>query len=244
MYKIKLENSQIPLHYQIADYLLVMLERGDLKSDERIPPEEELKDAFGVSRTTVRRALEHLWQKGLLLRKQGKGTYWTGPALEMKKEKLSGINRQIFNINHQTRVKVLAKRTEKAGPAIAGFLRIPAESPVVVFERLRYIAGEPMSFTVNYLSPECGGRIEKKHLEERTMLETLEHVLDMELGTIEHEVEITRADAGISAHLKIPALDPVLTIRTSVFDTGGSPVEVVWTYFVESKYKFKVILER
>ena len=244
MERIKLDNSQIPLHYQIADYLLVMLERGDLKSDERIPPEEELKDAFGVSRTTVRRALEHLWQKGLLLRKQGKGTYWTGPALEMKKEKLSGINRQIFNISQQTKVRVLSKRTEKAGHAVAGFLRIPAESPVVVFERLRFITGEPMSFTVNYLAPACGGPIEKKHLEERTMLETLEHVLGIELGTIEHEVEITRADAGISEHLGIPALDPVLTIRTSVFDTGGNPVEVVWTYFVESKYKFKVILER
>ena len=244
MERINLDNDRIPLHYQIADYLMVMLNRGDLSSQDRIPPEEELREIFGVSRTTVRRALDHLWRKGLLVRKQGKGTYWTESARNIRKEKLSGINREIFNITQSTTVKVLSKRTETGSPEVTSILGLPPESRVVVFERLRFINGEPMSFTINYLTPEYGNPIEKKHLEKSTMLETLEHTLKTELGTIEHEVEITRANSLISGRLGLPALDPVLTIRTSVFDTLAKPVEVVWTYFVESKYKFKVILER
>lgn len=244
MDRITLDNSQIPLHYQIADYLMVMLDRGDLSADERIPPEEELKGSFGVSRTTVRRALDHLLRKGLLYRKQGKGTFWTDSARLHRKEKLAGINRQIFSISRETTVKVLTKRREAAGADVAEVLKLAPGSDITVFERIRYINREPMSFTTNYLPVEFGEAIEKKHLEKQTMLETLERELKIELGTIEHEVEVTRASSSLSKHLGIPALDPVLTIRTSVYDTEGSPIEVVWTHFVESRYKFKVILER
>ena len=75
------------------------------------------------------------------------------------------------------------------------------------------------------------------------MLETLEADFKIDLGTINHEVEITRANSVTSELLKIAVLDPVLTIKTSVFDSLNNPVEIVWTYFVENKYKFKVVLD-
>jgi DNA-binding GntR family transcriptional regulator len=75
------------------------------------------------------------------------------------------------------------------------------------------------------------------------MLETLESVVKIKLGTIEHEVEVTRASAEIAKVLGLRLLDPVLTIKTSVFDAERGPVEIVWTYFVENKYKFRVVLE-
>lgn len=242
--KIKLDNTQIPLHYQIADYLLVMLDKGELSFDAQIPPEEELKDLFGVSRTTVRRAMEHLLHKRLVHRKQGKGTFWTESAKELKNEKLAGLNRQIFSINKETKVHVLSKREEKCRDDIAAMLKIPKGEEIIVFERLRMVNDTPMSFTTNYLPLHIGKRIKKSHLEKKTMLETLEEVLGIELGTIEHEVEITRANSEISEILKIPALNPVLTIRTSVFGIEGNPIEVVWTHFVEHMYKFKVVLGR
>lgn len=242
--KIKLDNAQIPLHYQIADYLLVMLEKGELSFDEQIPPEEELRELFGVSRTTVRRAMEHLLHKRLVHRKQGKGSFWTESAKELKNEKLAGLNRQIFSINKETKVRVLSKRTEKCREDIAALLKLPPGSGVVIFERLRLLNDKPMSYTTNYLPFKIGSRIKKSHLEKKTMLETLEDVVKLELGTIEHEVEITRANSEISELLHIPSLNPVLTIRTSVFDNDARPIEVVWTHFVEHMYKFKVVLGR
>ncbi|MCX7680123.1 MAG: GntR family transcriptional regulator [Spirochaetes bacterium] len=239
---IKLDNRQIPLHYQIADYLLMMLDKGELSYDSQLPPEEELKDLFGVSRTTIRRAMEHLLDKRLVYRKQGKGTFWTESAKAIKNEKLAGLNRQIFGISNETRVTVLSKRKEKSSNEVATILKIPPESTVIVFERLRTLRNKPMSFTINYLPFSIGMKIKKSDLEKRTMLETLEEVIGIELGTIEHEVEITRANSQISHLLQIPVLNPVLTIKTSVFDAIGNPIEVVWTHFVENMYKFKVVL--
>jgi len=244
MEKIRLENTQIPLHYQISDYILMMLQKGDIHPEDKLPPEEELKDIFGVSRSTIRRALEHLLNKGFLLRKQGKGTFWTETAYQIRQEKVSGINREIFDMNTQTSVRVLSKSVTRVNPEIHKFLQIDPETEIVIFKRMRYANGEPMSFSINYLPPKYGSHIDKSLLKEQTMLEALESTKKIELGTIEHEVEITRANQEISKYLKIPILDPVLTIKTSIFDTMNKPIEIVWTYFVENKYKFRVIFDR
>ena len=245
MNRIILKNSPVPLHFQISEYLLNMLNRGDINPEKKFPTEEELQITFGVSRTTIRKAIDHLLEKGLLSRKQGKGTFWTDKACHIRQEKPSGINRQIFNVTQKTTVKVLSRSNRIVDDQdVCQFLRIPRGSHVTVFERIRYIEGSPMSYTINFLPPEFGERIKKEHLVEKTMLETLESVLNIELGTIEHQVEITRADDGISNKLGINILDPVLTINTLVFDLSNNPIEIVWTYFVEDKYKFRVIFEK
>jgi GntR family transcriptional regulator len=243
MNKIRLDNTQIPLHYQIADYLVDMLKRGEMAPEVQVPPEEELTEAFGVSRTTVRRSMEHLLARGLLTRKRGKGTFWTETAREIRQEKLVGINKQIFNISEKTTVRVLSKSMGRGSREVCDFLGTPDNDELVIFRRVRYAGGSPMSYTINYLPEQFGARIEKKHLQQMTMLETIEKVLDVRIGTIEHEVEVTRATDVIAEHLAIPVLDPVLTIKTSVHAKNGGPVEIVWTYFVENKYKFRVILD-
>jgi GntR family transcriptional regulator len=244
MEAIRLTNTHIPLHYQIADYILELLAKGTFNPEERLPSEEEFREIFGVSRTTVRRALDHLLSKDLLVRKQGKGTFWAESARVIRQEKLSGINRQIFHIKKETQVQVLSKTRAKASPEIAGFLRLPPKSDVIVFERTRRDLAELVSYTINYLPVSYGNRISKVHLRKMTMLETLEKIAMVKLGAVEHQVEITRADQVISRHLQIPVLNPVLTVNTRVFDTEGTPVEIVWTYFVEHKYKFRVILDK
>jgi GntR family transcriptional regulator len=241
---IHLNNTHIPLHYQIADYILELLAKGNLSPEEQLPTEEELREIFGVSRTTIRRALDHLRSKDLLVRRQGIGTFWSESARTIKQEKLSGINRQIFHIKKETKVQVLSKSTQKASDEIADFLRLSPQSDVIVFERLRSDQDELVSYTINYLPLSYGSKIDKEHLIKMTMLETLEKIAMINLGAIEHQVEITRADQIISKHLQIPVLDPVLTINTRVFDTYGTPVEIVWTHFVEHKYKFRVILDK
>ena len=122
MNRIRLDNTHIPLHYQIADYLEDMLKRGEMAPEVQVPPEEELTEVFGVSRTTVRRSLEHLLAKGLLTRKRGKGTFWTDSAKEIRREKLFGINKQIFNISEKTSVRVLSKSSGKGNREVCAFL--------------------------------------------------------------------------------------------------------------------------
>jgi GntR family transcriptional regulator len=187
--------------------------------------------------------MEHLLAKGLLTRKRGKGTFWTDSAKEIKREKLFGVNKQIFNISEKTIVRVLSKTSGKGNRDVYEFLGAQNDDDFVIFRRVRDAGGSPMSYTINFLPERYGALIEKQHLQQMTMLETIEKIVGVRIGTIEHEVEITRATDVIAECLGIPVLDPVLTIKTSVYEKNGSPVEIVWTYFVENKYKFKVVLD-
>lgn len=244
MEKIILENKQMPLHYQIADYLLYMIKNNEMPMEEKLPPEEKLKDVFGVSRATVRHALDHLSHQGIIVKKQGKGNFWTDASKQLRQEKQSGINRQIFKFSEKTPVKVLSKELGKAPDEAAGFLKLEKDTIVYIFKRLRFLAGEPLSYTINYLPEKYGEKIQKKHLQQMTMLETLENIVGLELGVVEHEVEINRANKQIAGHLGIAPLTPTLTVKTSVYDSFHEPAEIVWTSFVENKYKFKVVLDK
>jgi GntR family transcriptional regulator len=244
MERVVLENKQMPLHYQIADYLLNMLKSGEMSGEGKLLAEEKLSRVFGVSRSTVRHALEHLSQQGMLIKKQGKGSFWTEAFRQMKTEKQSGVNRQIFKISQKTTVKVLGRELEKAPDTVAKFLNLGKDSNVYVFKRLRFMNDEPLSYTINYLPEKVGEKILIKHLRQITMLETLENVFGITLGSVEHEVEINKANRQIASCLGIASLDPVLAVKTSVFDKAQRPIEIVWTYFVENKYKFKVVLDK
>jgi GntR family transcriptional regulator len=244
MERVVLENKQMPLHYQIADYLVNMLKNSEMPPDGKLLSEEKLRDMFGVSRATVRHALQHLTQQGVLVKKQGKGSFWTDASRQLQKEKQSGINRQIFKISEKTSVKVLSRELSKVPDVAAGFLKVEKNEIVYVFKRLRLLAGKPLSYTINYVPKNIGVKIKKEHLQQMTMFETLENIVGLELGVVEHEVEITRANKQVSGYLGIAPLDPVLTVRTSVYDSSGNPVEIVWTYFIENKYKFKVVLDK
>ena len=67
-------NSPIPLYHQLATILLAKLERGEIPLGSCIEPEWKLVERYGVSRTTVRRAIQELVQMGVLENKRGKGT--------------------------------------------------------------------------------------------------------------------------------------------------------------------------
>ena len=67
-------NSPVPLYFQVAQHLEQLIESGDLPTGTRLDNEFDLAGQFGLSRQTMRRAIEYLVDRGLLVRKRGVGT--------------------------------------------------------------------------------------------------------------------------------------------------------------------------
>ena len=84
-------NSQSPLYSQLVDAILNAIKAGEFKSGDKIPSEEELRKMYGLSRVTVRTAIDSLVEKNILIKKQGKGTFVTVPALESNAQELLGF---------------------------------------------------------------------------------------------------------------------------------------------------------
>ena len=80
--------SDVPLYVQIADSLLDRIESGRLLPGDRLPAERELSEGLGVNRLTLRRALRVLESQGLLIRRQGSGTFVADPKIERQAGRL------------------------------------------------------------------------------------------------------------------------------------------------------------
>ena len=75
-------HSPVPKYFQLREILLDLVET-ELSEDQSIPSERELSARFGLSRMTVRQAVDHLVSEGRLYRVQGKGTFVARPKIEM-----------------------------------------------------------------------------------------------------------------------------------------------------------------
>ena len=67
--------SATPLYQQLYDVLKTAIQEGVYKSGEQIPAEDRLREIYGISRVTVRKALEQLTEDGILVKRHGKGTF-------------------------------------------------------------------------------------------------------------------------------------------------------------------------
>ena len=135
--------SPVPKYSQLREILLDLVET-ELDADQSIPSERELSARFGLSRMTVRQAVDHLVSEGRLYRVQGKGTFVARPKIEMPL-RLTSFTEDMRARGLQPGSRDLDRRTDGASAHLARMLKIAPGDRVHVIERLRTADGIPMA---------------------------------------------------------------------------------------------------
>ena len=141
-----------PLYAQLMNQLQADIHRGLYPVGSRIPPEHELEMNYGVSRVTVRRALQELTGEGLLERKQGKGTFVAMPKGKAVERKLRGFHDVCREAGRLPTAEVLSLREMPAEDRDREELNLPEESQVIECFRLLKADGEPVMLERNRFS--------------------------------------------------------------------------------------------
>ena len=100
-------NSSVPLYHQVRDQILSDIETGAIKKGEKLPSEMVLAQEYGVSRITIRKALESLEADEILVRKQGKGTFITTPKTKFKADDQIGFTESWKLLGKTPRTQVI-----------------------------------------------------------------------------------------------------------------------------------------
>src|SRR5260370_20007158 len=145
-------NSPIPLYFQIAENLKQAIEDGTLKPGERLDNELDLTERLGVSRPTVRQAVQRLVEQGLVVRRRGLGTVVVAPRI-LRSVALTSLYDDLSANGRHPATTVLAVREIKADDELASVLTLPAGAAVLSVERLRLADGTPLAIMHNYLPP-------------------------------------------------------------------------------------------
>jgi GntR family transcriptional regulator len=132
------------LYAKLREALRDAIERGLLKPLQALPPERDLAQDFGISRITVRKALDALVADGLLTRRQGAGTFVAG-RVEKQFSKLSSFSEDMAARGRVVRSDWLDQAEGAVTPDEALMLGLSPGSPVYRFNRIRYADELPMA---------------------------------------------------------------------------------------------------
>ncbi|MBS0503891.1 MAG: GntR family transcriptional regulator [Proteobacteria bacterium] len=136
--------GRAPLYLRLQDALRGAIDRGQLKAQDAIPAERELAQDFKVSRITVRKAIEGLVSEGMLIRRQGAGTFVSG-RVEKQFAKLTSFSEDMVARGRAPSSKWLLKAEGAVTPDEALTLGLSPGTPVYRFHRIRFADDSPMA---------------------------------------------------------------------------------------------------
>ncbi|TXK03350.1 GntR family transcriptional regulator [Microbacterium mitrae] len=227
------------LHEQVRTTLLSEIERGAF-SDDRLPPEPELCQRFGVSRITVRRAVADLEELGVVTRRQGLGTFISPRFTPVASMSVGGFADSLTGKGAISRTMILAEE-QPADEETARALRIEVNAPTFRLVRTFLLDGVPLSMDDSrYSLARFPGFSEKVTPQSSTY-----QILRDDYGVIFHSVErrigvsfTTEESAG---WLKRPEHDALVLIEKVATDRTGDVIHVSRVETVPSRIELKMV---
>ncbi|MFI2372151.1 GntR family transcriptional regulator [Streptomyces sp. NPDC018833] len=228
--------SPVPLYFQLSQQLEAAIERGALTPGTLLGNEIELAGRLGLSRPTVRQAIQSLVDKGLLVRRRGVGTQVVHSQVKRPLE-LSSLYDDLEAAGQRPATVVLNNAVEPASAAVAAALGVAEGSEVRVVERLRYAHGEPMARLRNHLP---AGLLDCDTAAlESTGLYRIMRAAGITLHSARQSVGARAADAAEAELLGEETGAPLLTMERTTFDDTGRAVEFGSHLYRASRYAFE-----
>jgi DNA-binding GntR family transcriptional regulator len=229
-------SSPVPLYFQLAQQLEAAIERGALTPGTLLGNEIELAARLGLSRPTVRQAIQSLVDKGLLVRRRGVGTQVVHSQIKRPLE-LSSLYDDLEAAGQRPTTRVLGNVLVSAPAEVAAALGVAEGTEVHRVERLRLTHGEPMAYLRNHL-PTGLVDLESSRLE-GTGLYRLMRAAGLTLHSARQSVGARGATAQEAERLDEPVGAPLLTMERTTFDDTGRAVEFASHTYRASRYSFE-----
>ena len=148
------QGSALPLYQQLQRALRAAIENGGLDADDALPAERDLAVQFGVSRITVRKAIDGLVGEGLLVRYHGSGTF-VRPKVEKNFSKLTSFSEDMRARGRKPHSVWLQRAAGTVTPEEALALRLSPGTPVYRFHRIRFADDVPMAIEYATVVASC-----------------------------------------------------------------------------------------
>jgi GntR family transcriptional regulator len=217
--------TEVPLYGKVEEVLAFEIGRGDLKPGDRLPSEEELLTRFGVSRITIRRAIQNLIQRGIVEIRRGHGTYVLAPRISQELTTLTGFVEDMEIHGRKASARVVSQEVVAANMIVARQLGISKGVRVMRIERVRLADSVPMSFDETFLPLDVGKQIVGNDLRIKPIFTLLEEKYGIPLTGAEYQMEAAAASAHIAQALAISEGSPVFRIERTSFTEGGRPID-------------------
>lgn len=217
---------------------------GALPAGERLPGEPSLAATHGLSRVTVRRALDGLARDGLVTRLPGAGTFVSEPAGRMPVvADLSNMFAHLVAIGRATKVRLLSFGYAVPPPAIAAALKLEPGERTQASLRVRYLDDEPFSYLTTHVPERIGTTYSEGDLANAPLLELLERS-GVVADRAEQTISATLAGPEAAAALDVEIGSALIALTRIVRDAEGRGIEHLAALYRPDRHTFRMELIR
>ena len=238
-------NSLIPFYIQVIDSLTEYIDNNHLPPGHQLPGEADLCQAFDVSRTVIRQALQELEYKGLIYKEKGRGTFVAEPKIhEGLFQELTGFYQDMVAKGHRPMTDVLKQEKVLATKKVAAFLDLTPGAHVIQIDRLRYINQEPIVYVTTYLPFDLCPALLDVDLSNQSLYAYLEREHGLLIASGKRFLEAVIANQLEAELLQIDIGAPLLLLNSISYLPNGQPIEYFHAVHRGDRSKFETELVR
>jgi DNA-binding GntR family transcriptional regulator len=205
----------------------------------RLPSEAELGTEFGVSRVTVRRALESLRDEGLVTSRRGAGWFVAVDPVRQPLGRVTTVEAALEAAGARSSRRVLEFAFEPASADVAKVLTLAADDEVLRVTRLNLAGDEPFAIVTVWIAGVLGADLSRADVERSTFYELLPR-LGVEPGRVVQTITAVAATRAEARRLGVPTGSPLLACRRITYDRGGHAVIVAEHRYAAHSTAFEV----
>jgi GntR family transcriptional regulator len=229
-------DSHVALYIQIADHLKQEILSGAYQASGRLPSEQSLTGRYGVSRVTVRLAIGHLLNEGLVVRKQGKGTFIAGSHVRHDLKDLRGIYDVLVSQGLEPETTLLKFEPALPPPEVADALGA-GKSRRVFLKRLYRLDGAAIALAQTWLPLEAQ-TVSWADAETHPSYSILQQLLAMPVASADISIRGQLAGGELARALKLKAASPILLLERRSYGPAGEPREFTRFAVNSETYEF------
>jgi len=238
------ENGGAPLYRQIYDLFRKQIISGKVPKNSHLPSEQEITQALGVSRITVRRALNELASSGFVTRQRGRGTVVTfnaaAPTVKASFENLiEGLNR----IGVETDVRLISCKIVPASQTLTTIMELPRGAKVQRIVRMRLLDKEPFSYLITHIPEHVAEGYDAKELTSASLIQLLD-AAGHRPSAATQEITAVSADEKIAGALGIAEGVPLLRIHRIMRDADHKIVQEITAHYRSDRFQYQMQLSR
>ena len=236
----RLEPGPTPLYFQLERDLRLRLEAGEF-ADSHFPTEEVICCDYGVSRVTVRRALDLLQAQGLIQRRRGARSLPRVVQSGVRDIRLTGSLEEFAASAGEMRLRIIAL-DERPAPPEAASLGLSSGELVCHLKVVSLLEDGPVAFFHIY-TPDWVGRLIREDIRQEEVrgslpiMRLIEHRASRRIVRMEQEIRAAKADREVAEGLGVARGTPIVVAHRTYFSQANQPLETTAVHYHPERYR-------
>jgi DNA-binding GntR family transcriptional regulator len=239
--------KQLPKYACIKQDFIQKIQSGELTAGSELPSESELIEQYGVSRVTVRRAIDELYHQGYIEKMQGKRTCVKGAVRLQELTSASSYTEEIIRLGMIPSRKLLQAELRICTSEEMQQLNLMKADPVFHMKRIYFADNEPLCYTQTTLPYQRFRDIETYDFQEQSLYKVLEESYHTKITTTSLKLKAVTAHEKLASYLNVTKGTPLLYstgLTYGICDDKEVPVELFTNYYLTSHFEYTLLQRR